>query len=244
MGGWIWSAEVASTPTAPGAGKEAGKGPPPLSLAPFPAHLAQQAAFEVGAAAAWVRDEAPGIRRRRPGQRLQFGSRHGTRRRPGPGGGRGWSSRTLEGARGQDASRGLHADRESQRGSGLLAVPPHPGRAWRCPDLLRWARARGSPAFLSMNACPSWRLVIASPPPSWPRVAGKPQPSPGLTSSGSSSSHPPRLGAQPPAHVLKTQPHCQSPCGFHREVAVVPPSLPSRPSDWAPISFPVLRGLC
>lgn len=112
-----------------------------------PAHLAQQAAFEVGAAAAWVRDKAPGVRCRRPRQRLQFKSGHGTRRRPGPGWGRRRSGRTLEGARRQDASRGLHADCASQRGPGLFSVLPGRGGAWRCLDLLLWARAGGSRSF-------------------------------------------------------------------------------------------------
>lgn len=80
----------------------------------IPAHLAQQAAFEVGAAAARVRDKAPGVWRRRPGQRLPLKSRHGTQRRSGARGWRGWSGRTREGARGQDAGGGLHADGASQ----------------------------------------------------------------------------------------------------------------------------------
>lgn len=118
------------------------------------AHLAQQAAFEVGAAAARVRDEAPGVRRRRPGQRLQLKSRHGTRRRSGTRGWRGWSGRTREGARGQDAGGGLHAGGASQHRLGSFSVPPRRDRACHCLDLLRCARAGGSPAFLSMNACP------------------------------------------------------------------------------------------
>lgn len=80
----------------------------------IPAHLAQQAAFEVGAAAARVRDKAPGVWRRQPGQRLPLKSWHGTQRRSGPRGWRGWSGRTREGARGQDAGGGLHADGASQ----------------------------------------------------------------------------------------------------------------------------------
>lgn len=130
----------------------------PPALAPLPrqplAHLAQQPAFEVGATAARVRDEAPRIWRRWPSQHLLLRSGQGTRRRPRSSGGRGRGGSTRERARGQEARGGLHADGASQRGPGLFWVPPGPGLAWRCLVLLLCARAGGSPAFLSMNAGP------------------------------------------------------------------------------------------
>lgn len=128
--------------------------PPSILASTTPAHLAQQAAFEVGAPAARIRDEAPWVLSQRPGQHLQLQSRRGTQRRPGPGWGCGRSGSTWEGARGQDAGSQLHVESPSQRGPGFFSVPPGRGRARRCRDLLCCARARGSPAFLSMKACP------------------------------------------------------------------------------------------
>lgn len=126
----------------------------------LPAYLPQQATFEVGTAAAWIRDEAPGIRRRgRPSQHLGFGSGSGqsTRRWSGPGGRRGPGGSTRERARGQEAGGGLHAGGSAWRGAAPARLDlrsARPGRAERCQDSLRCARARGSWTFLSMNACP------------------------------------------------------------------------------------------
>lgn len=100
-----------------------------------PTHLAQQATLDVGTAAARVGDEATGIRRLWPGQHPRFRPWGGTGRRPRTGGGRGRSSRAREGARGQEAGGGLHADGAARRSacracSRFRPAPAAGGAAW------------------------------------------------------------------------------------------------------------------
>lgn len=158
-----------------------------------PTHLAQQATLDVGTAAARVGDEATGIRRLWPGQHPRFRPWGGTGGRPRTGGGRGRSSRAREGARGQEAGGGLHADGAARRGAApaelvLGSARPRPRVALPGFSTLRSRRGGGEPGvFINERLPPPRCFVISSSTPFWQPGSERLRPLLGLTSPERSS---------------------------------------------------------
>lgn len=96
---------------------------------------------------------------------------------PGPAGGAGGAAARGKGRGDKKPAAGSMRAARRSAGPSWFSVPPGPGCAWRCLVSLRCERARGSPAFLSMNACPLPGVSSSRAPPlSWQAGLEKPCP--------------------------------------------------------------------
>lgn len=154
----------------------------------------------------------PGSGAGRPASMLGSGLGEALGGGPGPAGGAGGAAARGQG-RGDRKPVAAGSMRTARRSAGPAGSGLGPGRAWRCLDLLRCARASGSPAFLSMNACllPGGASPTAPPLPGGesPRghaphragVIAAPPPAPRGPASRASRPRLPRREAPPPADV-------------------------------------------
>lgn len=95
---------------------------------------------------------------------------------PGPAGGAGGAAARGKGRGDKKPAAGSMRAAGRSAGPSWLSVQPGPGCAWRCLVSLRCERAQGSPAILSMNACPLLGVSSSRAPPlSWLAGLEKPR---------------------------------------------------------------------